>query len=322
MRALPTPRRPGPNRPSGSGCPGGSLGADRLVTSTGARPLGACSSLEGRHDVMHELAPDLHLARGGPGHTLNVYLLGDVVVDAGVRWSRRRLAHQLRGRRLAAHVLSHAHFDHAGCSAWLCHTFSLPLWCGAGDATAISSGRVDTYGSPWVNRLQRRLAPVAAHRVTHTLQEGDIIAGFEVLEVPGHSPGALAFWRQQDRVLVCGDVWPTSACTPPGPGWCWRQRRCHGTPRPTGARPVAWPSYDRGWLASGTALRSPTRPFRRRHRPAPVGAVVDLPTYARARGPMCRTRPANTGRPKQPAEPHSARPWTGGSGRVRVAWLR
>ena len=33
-----------------------------------------------------------------------------------------------------------------------------------------------------------------------------MVAGFEVLEVPGHSPGALAFWRQRDRVLVCGDV--------------------------------------------------------------------------------------------------------------------
>ena len=41
---------------------------------------------------LHELAPGLALARGGPGRTLNVYLLGDVVVDAGVRWSRRRLA--------------------------------------------------------------------------------------------------------------------------------------------------------------------------------------------------------------------------------------
>jgi hydroxyacylglutathione hydrolase len=27
-----------------------------------------------------------------------------------------------------------------------------------------------------------------------------------VLEVPGHSAGALAFWRARDRVLVCGDV--------------------------------------------------------------------------------------------------------------------
>jgi glyoxylase-like metal-dependent hydrolase (beta-lactamase superfamily II) len=155
---------------------------------------------------LHELAPGLALARGGPGRTLNVYLLGDVIVDAGVRWSRRRLARQLAGRRVAAHVLSHAHFDHAGCSAWLCRTLGVPLWCGAGDAAAISSGRVDTHGSRWVNRLQRTLAPVTAHPVSRTLEEGDLVGGFAVLEVPGHSPGALAFWRARDRVLLCGDV--------------------------------------------------------------------------------------------------------------------
>jgi hydroxyacylglutathione hydrolase len=155
---------------------------------------------------LHQLAGGLALARAGPGRSLNVYLLGDVVVDAGVRWSRRRLARQLAGRRLSAHVLTHAHFDHAGCSAWLCHTLGVPLWCGVGDAAAISSGRVDSHGSLLVNRLQRALAPVTAHPVTRILREGDVVGGFEVLEVPGHSPGALAFWRQRDRVLVCGDV--------------------------------------------------------------------------------------------------------------------
>jgi hydroxyacylglutathione hydrolase len=155
---------------------------------------------------LYELAPGLQLARGGPGRILNIYVLGDIVVDSGVRWSRRRLARQLAGRRLTAHVLSHAHFDHAGCSAWLCHSLGVPLWCGAGDAAAIASGRVDSHGSPLVNRLQRTLAPVTAHPVSRTLREGDLVAGFEVLEVPGHSPGALAFWREGDRVLVCGDV--------------------------------------------------------------------------------------------------------------------
>ena len=155
---------------------------------------------------LHEMAPGLSLARGGPGRTLNVYLLGSVVVDSGVRWSRRRLARQLAGRQITAHALTHAHFDHAGSSAWLCRTLGVPLWCGAGDAAAIASGRVDSHGSPLVNRLQRTLAPVTAHPVSRALREGDVLAGFEVLEVPGHSPGALAFWRERDRVLICGDV--------------------------------------------------------------------------------------------------------------------
>jgi hydroxyacylglutathione hydrolase len=166
---------------------------------------------------LHELAPGLALARGGPGRSLNVYLLGDTVVDSGVRWSRRRLARQLAGRQLVAHVLTHAHFDHAGSSAWLCHTLDVPLWCGAGDAPAITSGRVDTHGSPLVNRLQRTLAPVTAHPVSRILGEGEVVAGFEVLEVPGHSPGALAFWRRRDRVLVCGDVVANFGLSPSRP---------------------------------------------------------------------------------------------------------
>jgi glyoxylase-like metal-dependent hydrolase (beta-lactamase superfamily II) len=38
------------------------------------------------------------------------------------------------------------------------------------------------------------------------LGEGDEVAGFAVLETPGHSPGHVAFWRESDRVLVLGDV--------------------------------------------------------------------------------------------------------------------
>jgi hydroxyacylglutathione hydrolase len=155
---------------------------------------------------LRELAPGLTLARGGPGRTLNIYLLGTIVVDSGVRWSQRRLARQFAGRRITAHLLTHAHFDHAGSSAWLCRTFDVPLWCGAGDAAAIGSGRVDTHRSRTVNLLQRTLLPVTACEVGRTLQEGDVVEGFEVLEVPGHSPGALAFWRERDRVLLCGDV--------------------------------------------------------------------------------------------------------------------
>jgi hydroxyacylglutathione hydrolase len=163
---------------------------------------------------LHELAPGLSLACGGPGRTLNVYLLGTVVIDSGVRWSRRRLARQLAGRRITAHALTHAHFDHAGASAWLCRTLGVPLWCGAGDAAAIASGRVDSHGSPLVNRLQRTLLPVAAWPVARALGEGDVVQGFEVLQVPGHSPGALAFWRERDRVLVCGDVMGNAGLRP------------------------------------------------------------------------------------------------------------
>jgi hypothetical protein len=65
------------------------VGADRPRRSTGGPHPDACLRTDGRHDVMsataqrslplHRLAPGLTLARGGPGRSLNVYLLGDVI---------------------------------------------------------------------------------------------------------------------------------------------------------------------------------------------------------------------------------------------------
>jgi hypothetical protein len=52
-----------------------------------------------------------------------------------------------------------------------------------------------------VDRTDPRSAPVA-----RALTEGDEVAGFTVLDTPGHSPGHVSYWRESDRVLVCGDV--------------------------------------------------------------------------------------------------------------------
>ena len=45
-----------------------------------------------------------------------------------------------------------------------------------------------------------------ARHVDRHLREGDEVAGFKVLDVPGHSPGHIAYWREDDRVLILGDV--------------------------------------------------------------------------------------------------------------------
>jgi glyoxylase-like metal-dependent hydrolase (beta-lactamase superfamily II) len=43
--------------------------------------------------------------------------------------------------------------------------------------------------------------------VARELHEGDLIGpGFVVLDVPGHSAGHVAFWREADRTLITGDV--------------------------------------------------------------------------------------------------------------------
>ena len=58
----------------------------------------------------------------------------------------------------------------------------------------------------WLNRFQQRFWVGPPHPVARALVEGDEVAGFTVLEVPGHSPGHVAYWRESDRTLILGDV--------------------------------------------------------------------------------------------------------------------
>lgn len=44
------------------------------------------------------------------------------------------------------------------------------------------------------------------HPVSRVLREGDEVAGFTVLDSPGHTRGHISFWRESDRVLILGDV--------------------------------------------------------------------------------------------------------------------
>jgi hydroxyacylglutathione hydrolase len=151
------------------------------------------------------LAKDLYLLRGFPPNAINAYVLGDVIVDAATRHAGRRILRQVRGHRVTAHALTHVHPDHQGASKEICEALGVPLWCGHEDARAMESGNFEQ-PRHWLNRLIEWAWAGPAHPVARRLREGDEVAGFEVLEVPGHSPGHLAYWRQSDRVLVLGDV--------------------------------------------------------------------------------------------------------------------
>jgi hydroxyacylglutathione hydrolase len=42
--------------------------------------------------------------------------------------------------------------------------------------------------------------------VDRVLNEGDEVAGFRVIHAPGHAHGEVIFFRDSDRVAICGDV--------------------------------------------------------------------------------------------------------------------
>lgn len=153
------------------------------------------------------VADDLWLLSGRPRHKVNVYVMGNVLVDSATRHATERILRQVADLPLVSHVLTHGHMDHMGAAHELCETLDLPLICGEPDVAAVESGaRHGLKDRPLPVRLEHRLIAGPGHPVSETLKEGDRVAGFSVLEVPGHAPGHLAFWRDADRVLVLGDV--------------------------------------------------------------------------------------------------------------------
>src|SRR3954453_7903382 len=46
-------------------------------------------------------------------------------------------------------------------------------------------------------------------QIAQTFKEGDEIAGFEVVHLPGHAPGMCALWRESDRLALSGDCFYT-----------------------------------------------------------------------------------------------------------------
>lgn len=137
----------------------------------------------------------------------NAYLVEGVLIDSATRVGRRRLLAALRGTCLTAHVLTHVHPPTQGASRAVADAFGVCVSCGIGDLKALRRGDA----RPWqprhfLNDLQKALLAGPGVPEAHALVEGDLVGGFEVLHAPGHSPGHLAFWRADDRVLIIGDV--------------------------------------------------------------------------------------------------------------------
>ena len=178
--------------------------------------------------------------RGNPGR-LNVYLLADpsggiTVYDAGGAFMASKLRDVIDSLGpLSCVVLGHAHTDHRGAAPLL----GAPVICHPEEVVdAEGSGGLRYWGVglpklPLVRRgLHRALlqplydaGPVA---VTRTVADGDDVAGFRVVHLPGHAPGLIALVRDEDGLALTSDAfytvdewWRDSSPYLPGAAWTW-----------------------------------------------------------------------------------------------------
>src|SRR5271166_4831198 len=166
------------------------------------------------------VAEGVWLVQGQPGRC-SVYLIEDdggvMLFDAGARTMTRAVATagaKLGGIRRV--VLGHGHTDHRGTAPAL----GVPVLCHPDEVQDAEGSGGFRY---WPQGLAGLPTPLRqAHRLMHrfawdggpvqiadTLSEGEEIAGFRVVHLPGHAPGQIALWRESDRLALSSDCFYT-----------------------------------------------------------------------------------------------------------------
>jgi steroid delta-isomerase-like uncharacterized protein len=165
------------------------------------------------------VADGVWVVRGGlPIKEMNVYLVRDgdgvLLFDAGIKAMADAVA--AAGASLGGItriVLGHGHPDHRGVAPFL----DVPVLCHADDrADAEGDGGRHYFDFA---KLRPYARPVYPHlmsmwdggpvKIAATVAEGEGIAGFEVVHLPGHAPGLIALWRASDRLALTSDCFYT-----------------------------------------------------------------------------------------------------------------
>jgi glyoxylase-like metal-dependent hydrolase (beta-lactamase superfamily II) len=120
-----------------------------------------------------------------------------VVVDPGDDAATLRLELARMGVTVAGILVTHTHYDHIGAVADLAEATGAPVYISETESTVLANP--DAY---YPGMRIRPYADVTTLAGDETIDLAGI--GFQTLEVPGHSPGHLAFYS--DGALFSGDV--------------------------------------------------------------------------------------------------------------------
>jgi glyoxylase-like metal-dependent hydrolase (beta-lactamase superfamily II)/predicted ester cyclase len=187
---------------------------------------GMLAMTNGRTKLMRRLAASppepiadgVWVVRGDLTRTMNVYLLRDgdgvCLFEAGIHAMTGAVAAagaQLGG--ITRVILSHAHPDHRGTAPGL----GAPVYCHPADrADAEGDGGVHYFRfdklawwarGPYPHLL--RMWDGGPVSIAGTVEEGDDVAGFRVIHLPGHAPGLIGLWRESDRLALASDCFYT-----------------------------------------------------------------------------------------------------------------
>ena len=178
------------------------------------------------------VAEGVWLLRGGVTRTMNVYLLRDedtggiVVFDAGEKGMAGAIAAAaVRLGGISRVVLGHGDTDHRGAAPALrayadvhCHPDAVEQAQGSGGRDYWRTQELPPDVRLLHGLLHRFVWDGGPVHIDGTVREGDVVAGFEVVELAGHAPGLIGLWRGRDGVALVSD--------------CIYMTDMHGKPQP------------------------------------------------------------------------------------------
>jgi glyoxylase-like metal-dependent hydrolase (beta-lactamase superfamily II)/predicted ester cyclase len=163
------------------------------------------------------VAEGVWLVQGGfPAKVMNVFLIrdGDGVLcfDAGVRAMKRQIgpvAAEFGG--LTRVILGHGHPDHRGAAPGLgvpvfCHPAEVSDAEGDGGRHYFDFSKLEHAFARFGMPLFLTMWDGGPVKIEGTFSEGDEIAGFTVMDFPGHAPGLIGLWRESDRLALVSDT--------------------------------------------------------------------------------------------------------------------
>jgi hydroxyacylglutathione hydrolase len=124
----------------------------------------------------------------------NSYLVGNVLVDAAVLPT----AIEPFRNSIRTIVLTHCHFDHIAYVNEIAHMCNAEVCIHHLDAHGLSDDAQSlsmNFGTRSPGRVPDRI-----------LEDGDMVGDLHVIHTPGHTPGSICLYKEDEKALMSGDT--------------------------------------------------------------------------------------------------------------------